>query len=141
MAAPIEVAIPFGVAADGSIAIEKIPDRQIHQHVRSLVATNLTERVMMSTYGCGLIGMLFEPDDDLVETNIARQVSDALLRWEPSLVGVSVKPIKNVSGDGIASVEVLYSRSQGAPVPIAGPSLINTATIRVGGQVLESVHG
>lgn len=141
MAAPEEIAIPFGVASDGGIAIETSPDRQVYQHVRSLVATSLNERPMYTGYGCGLLDLMFEPGDNFVEMEVSQQISDALVRWEPSLVGTYVRPVRNVTGDGIASIEVLFSRNTGRAVPVANVSQVNTAVVRVGGQVLEKING
>ncbi len=136
-----EIAIPFRVASNGTIAVQTDPGRQIAQHVRSLIATTPTERAMLSAYGCHLVDRLFDPHDDTVEAEVAREVAAALLRWEPNIASSVVRPVRNVTGDGIANIEVQYARAINTTIPTAQSANVNTATVKVGGQVLEAVHG
>jgi len=138
---PVEIAIPFRVADDGGIAFEENPDRQIAQHVRSLVGTEPGERVMLPTYGVDLGGFVFDPDDEIAEIEIAQAVTDGMARFEPGAIVQGVTPLPTQDGDGIAMVEVLFTRSEAPGTDAALARNVNTAEVRVGGEVREAIRG
>lgn len=140
MATSIEIAIPFHLAPDGRIATETDPDRQVKQHVDSLVSTEPGERVMLPAYGVPLTSMLFEPDDDLTTSILTQQVTTALARWEPGVRVLGVQPRSGQPGDGISGVNVQYQRTESPRTPIIGQKL-NTAVISNSGEVSEVVRG
>ena len=138
---PVEISIPFRIADDGGVAFEDNPDKQIAQHVRALVGTEPGERVMLPTYGVPLKGHLFDPDDEIAEQEIAQAVIDGLGSFEPGVVVRSIAPVPTVDGDGIAQVEVQFVRSEAPGSDASLARSINTAEIRVGGEVREVIRG
>lgn len=138
---PVEISIPFRIADDGGVAFEDNPDRQIAQHVRALVGTEPGERVMLPTYGVPLKEYLFSVDDEIAEQQIAHAVTDGLAQYEPGVIVRSVTPVPTVDGDGIAMVDVQFIRSEAPGTNASLARSINTAEIRVGGEVREVIRG
>jgi phage baseplate assembly protein W len=138
---PAEIAMPFRLSPSGGIAVEVDPDRQISQHVQSLVGTSPGERVLLVGYGVPLPALLFEPNDDMVTREIVSLIEEALERWEPGTFLRRVTPILNESGDGLADVAVDFSRTDAPDTDSGRARNVNTAIVRVGGRVEETVRG
>lgn len=138
---PIQMAIPFALAVDGSIAVEQDPDAQIAARIRGLVGTNPGERLMRGDLGVPLLEWLFETGDDLIKARLTETTQQLLARYEPGAYVTDVSPIADESGDGIASIQVLFTRSDAASSGATGSPQVNTAYIRVGGTVNEVIRG
>lgn len=136
-----EILTPFSVAPNGSIAIESNPDRQIAQHVRALVTTEPTERVMRNAYGVPTASTIFEPDDDFTKVQLLQKVTQALAYYEPGVKVHSVTPVPNNEGDGVAGVQVHYTRTESARSPQVASKHINVAYVSSGGHVSEVIRG
>lgn len=136
---PVEISLPFRLGLDGRIVVESNPDRQIKQHVESLVATEPGERVMLPTYGVPTTSLVFEPDDDFISGEIKEFVENGLRKWEPGVHLRRATPIVSAGGDGLAGVAVDYARADGPDATTARH--VNTAVIHVGGRVSEVVRG
>lgn len=138
---PSEISIPFRLTASGGIASESNPDRQIRNHVMSLINTNPGERVVLTDYGVPLLDALFEDGDETVATIISDQIQNAFAIWEPGIVLESVAPDPNGKyGDGLTVVDVEYARAD-SPESANTTRKTNTAIIRVGGDVREVIRG
>ena len=138
---PVEISVPFHIADDGSVAFESSPDRQIAQRVNALVSTEPGERVMQPGYGVALQALVFETDDELVTAETTDIVAKALSFYEPGLILRSVNPVRGKHGDGISTVEVQYSRSDAASTDASLARNVNTAEVRIGGEVREVIRG
>lgn len=137
---PTEIAVPFRVTEDGSIAVETDPDRQIHQHVMALVTTRPGSRVMLPDYGLDVAGMLFEPDDHITIELLRQRTKQAFDTYEPGVLVQALTP-SEVNSDGLVELEIEYERRDSANSPSGVGRNSNTATILVGGQVIERVRG
>jgi uncharacterized protein len=132
-----EIAIPFSLLSpQGTVAVTSSPEVQTGQHVDSLVSTNPGERAMIPGYGVPLIASMFK-DTDSVATEVVNDVITAMKTWEPSVTvaNVSVIPGQDTA-TGLVQVEVDYI------TPSSGntnPAAISTATVLVGGTVLQQV--
>src|SRR5881227_2989828 len=80
-----EIAVPFRLSANHAIQVETNLDRQVHQHVLSLVSTDLGERVMLGAYGVPLASLLFEDASGVVAHAISDQIGVAFGTWEPGV--------------------------------------------------------
>lgn len=138
---PIQMAIPFALAVDGSIATEANPDAQVTQRIRGLVGTSPGERLMRGDLGVPLLSYLFESGDDLVSARMREATTNLLGKYEPGAYVTDVSPITDVSGDGIASVGISYTQADVTPTSASAPNQVNTAYVRVGGTVSEVLHG
>ena len=130
-----EIAVPFALTPGGGIATETNPDRQVLQHVRTLIGTRPGERVMLSAYGVPTTELIFEPDGT-AEQDLATMVDAALRDWEPGAVGAQVEAVTTPDGTGLAAVNLRYARSETLTTT---DRLVNRALIKVGGQVRESI--
>lgn len=136
----IEIAIPFRLDTEGRIASESNPNRQIRQHVMSLINTEPGERVVLGDYGVALSDGLFENDDETVAIDLGDEIMAAFARWEPGVRTGHVGGVPGARGDGLALVQVQYLRTDAPDTQVAGSSS-NIATIHVGGRVSEVVRG
>lgn len=137
---PVEIAIPFRLDTEGRIAGESNPNRQIRQHVMSLINTEPGERVVLGDYGVALSDGLFEEDDESVAIDLGDEILAALARWEPGIRLGHVGAVQGQRGDGIALVEVQYQRADAPDTQGEGNSS-NVAVLHVGGRVSEVVRG
>lgn len=128
-----ELLVPFGLDSNGHPAVTQSPDIQAMQHVKSVVATNPGERVMLPDYGVPVRGYLFQPDPELITLKINRDVTIQLARWEPaiSVLGIRASPDSDF---GLAEIEVDFTAN---PVET---NAVQTATVEVGGTVIESLQ-
>jgi phage baseplate assembly protein W len=83
---------PINVNAKGGLSYSRGPDR-IQDAIWIVLATTLGERVMRETFGAGVNDYVFQSNSDVVRTQLAAAVSQALTQWEPriKLVNVSVQ--------------------------------------------------
>lgn len=130
----VEILIPFALDSKGALAVTSDLDRMANQHVRSLIATNPGERVMLADYGVPLAETVFEPNNNLAPT-LAEQIRQQLTKWEPSLTITGLTPKLGTEGQGIVDIEVDFTRLDSTDIPpVSSPKLLN-ASISVGGTV------
>lgn len=125
--------MPFGLDSNGHPAVTQDPDVQAMQHVKSIVATNPGERVMLPDYGIPVRGYLFQPDPALINLKINRDVTVQMGRWEPSITVLSVRGTSDTDF-GVAEIDVDFTAN---PVET---NAVQTAVVEVGGSVIESVQ-
>lgn len=75
----------------GSIALSS-GDRDIVEAIRLILGTSPGERPMRPEFGCGIHDRVFDSADSTTAGDIAVDVKEALLRWEPriNVLGVDV---------------------------------------------------
>jgi phage baseplate assembly protein W len=135
---PSEIAVPFRLSVSRSIQAITNSEQQVHQHVISLVSTELGERVMLPDYGVKLASLLFEDLDDIQVEFINDRIGAALLTWEPGVVLNRAKPMPGNTGE--VRVDVDYTRRESGNTDVTG-ARVNQARIMVGGEVKEIVRG
>jgi phage baseplate assembly protein W len=133
-----EIAVPFRLSTSRGIQAITNPDRQVHQHVISLVSTEPGERVMLPDYGVALASLLFEDVDDIGVAHINDKIGVALGTWEPGVRLNRAVPVKGNVGE--VRVDVDYARRESATTGVTG-ARVNLARIAVGGEVKEVVRG
>lgn len=138
---PTEIAIPFRLASDGTIAVETDPDRQIDQHVKSLIGTQPGERVMLPDYGVAVADLLWEPGSAFVANQISNAITAAFQAFEPGVILQKATPVPDPSQISLASIQVDYVRRESANSPSSIANHTNTAVVAVGGTVSEVVSG
>jgi phage baseplate assembly protein W len=125
-----ELQVPFSLDSNGNLAVTTDPNVQAAQHVKSIVATNPGERVMMPDYGIPVRGYLFSSAYQLVELKIQQNVKTQMARWEPRITVLGVTS-PNADQYGVAQVDVSYTSN---PLETGGTQ---TATVLIGGDVVE----
>jgi phage baseplate assembly protein W len=91
---------------------------------------------MLPAYGIDLAGQLFGNPDE-VATAVVNDVTVAMQMWEPS---VQVKNVSTAPGSdpvtGLVQVQVEYVTPASG---VTNPAAVSTATVLVGGSVVEQV--
>lgn len=136
---PTEMAIPFALSSDGSVAmVTDLYDRTA-QRIKAIVGTRPTQRVMDADFGIPLDNALFDPDEETTELEVREMVETALARYEPGVEIREVVAEGSETGDGVASVRVGFGLTED---PVTGAAqFVNTATVRRGGTVKEVIRG
>jgi hypothetical protein len=134
-----QIAIPFALANDGTIAVETFLDRQVRQRIEALAGTEPGERVMLPGYGVPTTSLLFEPDNPQLLSIMEDSVRNSLALYEPGANLVSVTPVTTVE-QGVVGVEVDFTLNSGnSTTPLAASA--NTAIVYSTGTVVEEVVG
>jgi len=86
-------AFPMRTDATGSIALVTKQD-EIEEAMRVILATAPGERPMRPEFGCRINEYVFAPMNATTAGQVANEVRNALLRWEPrvNIVDVDVRP-------------------------------------------------
>lgn len=84
-------AFPLGVDARGGIALAR-RDQELEQAIRLILSTYPGERPMRPEFGSRIRDFVFRSATIDTAAELAREVEEALLRWEPRIVveGVNV---------------------------------------------------
>lgn len=57
----------------------------VRQSIEVILDTEPGERIMLPAFGCGLRRYLMEPNTTATRAGMQRDISDALVRWEPRI--------------------------------------------------------
>ena len=71
---------PFAVSEGGGV-VASGGDEAIRNKIVQVLMTAPGERIHQREFGCGLLDMVFEPNDSVLATTIQFKVSQALTRW------------------------------------------------------------
>jgi uncharacterized protein len=83
----MEIAYPFHIDDRGQVA-DAPYDAHVEQLIEELLFTAPGERVNRPTFGCGVIRLLFAPDDDELATANQFLIQGELQRWLGNLIQV-----------------------------------------------------
>jgi phage baseplate assembly protein W len=75
--------MPFHVDLNGRVATTTTYADLVQSELVDVLMTNQMERVMRPTYGADLQRSLFDPSDELVRSDAARQVMTSIQHWAP----------------------------------------------------------
>jgi len=94
---------PIKVNAKGQLSYSAGPDR-IQDAIWIILSTSLGERLMRPDFGAGIHDYVFQPNSEVIQTQLRAAVNKALLKWEPriDLLNVTVQ-------EGSQPSEVLVS--------------------------------
>ena len=138
---PVEILHPFSVSRRGGISATANPDRQINQHVNTLLSTEPGDRVVNYAYGIPTRSLLFENNADLISLGLTEQVRDKMGRYEPGVLIENLNVVPGGTDSGMAQVRLDYTRRESPLTPAGIARNTNTAVINVGGTVDEVVRG
>lgn len=133
MGLPVQLAVPFDLAADGSLAVVQDESQAVSDRVRALVATLPGDRVMRADYGVPTTEALFAVDAEVASAEVQLMVTDAVTAWEPTAVINSIMPTIDMDL-GLVHVDVGVGR---ADVPEAELTRYKTIQVAVGGTTSE----
>ncbi len=92
---------PVGVDEQGAIQAAAY-EESVRQSIWIILGTSKGERVMRPDFGCGIYDLVFEVNSSTVASDVAEEVRDALLLFEPR---IDVLDVQVESGGG---GEILY---------------------------------
>jgi phage baseplate assembly protein W len=99
---------PLGVDADGFIAPPDDDDVRLRGKIIQVLFTAPGERVNLPTFGCGLLDLVFEPNDGILASATEFTVGQALTRWLRD--EIAVDRVQVGAEDERMLVEVSYTR-------------------------------
>lgn len=85
-----ELASPLQIDSTGGFAVLTTPSDIAAQHVRSVIGTEIGERVMRADYGAATLERLFGPINDAEITLLETDISTALATWAPEVRVTSI---------------------------------------------------
>lgn len=107
---PVAMGIPFAFTASGGVDVRQSATTQLTERVTALASTQPGERVGAAAFGVDTARLLFGPHDSMSMAEIRHSVQRAISLYEPSAVLVSVQPVLDPSGSGVAGVMVNAAR-------------------------------
>ncbi len=111
------IASPYGIDGRGRTA-ETTPDQHIRDLIEMLLFTAPGQRVMRPTFGSGLLGLVFAPNDAALAATTQFLIAGALQTWLSDLIVVGEVIV--TSEDSTLTVFVSYVvRSTGTPASAA----------------------
>ena len=105
----IALKFPFQLDIHGHIATVDAYSEVVRGQLIDAVMTNWNERVMRPQYGCNMEGALFDPTEELVRADAAKQVLDRIGSYAPRVTMRSVQFTSDNAQPGQILVEILYS--------------------------------
>jgi hypothetical protein len=100
-------AFPLGVSANGSVALASGP-RKLEQAMRLILMTYPGERPMRPRFGSRLRDFIFAGANEVTAAAISREVSAALLMWEPRVDVEDVDVSLEDSASGTLWIDIHY---------------------------------
>lgn len=96
---------PIKVNAKGGLSYSDGPER-VQDAIWIVLGTSIGERLMRMDFGGGAHDYVFQSNSDVVRTQLASAVREALVKWEPriELVNVSVQQ-GNQPSEVMASID------------------------------------
>lgn len=101
---------PFGVGPSGTLRPTGGDDAELQGRIVQVLFTAPGERVNEPTFGCGLLNLVFDPNNPILAAAVEFTAGQALIRWlgeEIVVAGVTV-----TAQDETLSAEVVYIRRQ-----------------------------
>jgi phage baseplate assembly protein W len=111
------IASPYAIDGRGRTA-ETTPDQHIQDLIQMVLFTAPGERVMRPTFGTGVLGLVFAPNDDSVAATTQFLIAGALQTWLGDLIAVG--DVSVTSNDATLTILVTYTiRNSGTPASAA----------------------
>lgn len=97
---------PFTVDPLGQVTTD--PGDGLRGRIIQVLFTSPGERVALPDFGCGLLDLVFEPNDDILATAIRFNVTQNLIRWLGELI--TVDGVDVTRDNEMVAVEVAFTR-------------------------------
>ena len=98
---------PVEPNSDGSLAYEH-DENKIQQAILIILGTACGERVMRPDFGSRLRDLVFAPLNTSTKSLVAKAVTDALVKWEPRIDVLSVRPGGKTADPATLVVNIEY---------------------------------
>jgi phage baseplate assembly protein W len=100
---------PVRTNASGGIALVG-GDEELAESIRLIVGTAPGERPMRPEFGCAIHNFILNSVDINVAGQIAYEVRESLLRWEPRIDVVGVDVTVDADNPGVIYIDISYTR-------------------------------
>ncbi len=100
---PFEVNAAGGISATGG-------DDAIRGKIIQVLFTAPGERVNLPEFGCGLLNLVFEPNNEILAASMEFTITQALIRWLAD--DILVDHVSVVSNEEIITIEIVYTKKQ-----------------------------
>jgi phage baseplate assembly protein W len=97
---------PVTPGATGALALAADAD-SVQQAIWIILGTARGERRMRPDFGCGIHDLVFETNNSATAGRVAREVRDALVRFEPRIDVVNVQVTSAQSGSALL-IDIAY---------------------------------
>ena len=89
------ISYPFTFSSTGRAESLQVQQgiQKVNQAIHMLLATRMGERVMLPEYGSKLPELVFEPNDEVLHTELQFWVTEAIARWEKRITLTAVTTI------------------------------------------------
>ena len=125
------IQIPFNIGPTGRIARAEGDYAVAAQHLKNILLTRVSERVMRPTYGSRVRDALFEPIDEILLQELDDDIRDAIGKWEP---GVEVRAIEMDDRGSFLEIDIQFTLSS----TLGGADSRVSVSISRGGNVEET---
>ena len=101
----------FPLAVDGAGAVVASGgDEAIRGKIIQVLFTSPGERVNQPEFGCGLLNLVFEPNNDVLAVAAQFTIRQALTRWIGNEIIVDAVQVQDSLGEESIVVEVAYTK-------------------------------
>ncbi|NOQ13306.1 MAG: hypothetical protein GQ583_02340 [Methyloprofundus sp.] len=101
------IQFPFAIDDAGITEKNNSLDKEIQGKIIQLLFTAPGERINKPEFGCGLLNLVFEPNDDILAAALEFTIGQALLRW--LVDDIMVDGVDVESHDERVSVSIAYT--------------------------------
>ena len=101
------IGFPFAINESGSTARISNRSEYIRGKIIQILFTAPGERVNQPEFGCGLLNLVFEPNDAVLATAVEYSIGQSLTRWLAD--DISVDGVNADKVDGNILIEVAYT--------------------------------
>ncbi|GAA0316836.1 GPW/gp25 family protein [Streptomyces polychromogenes] len=103
---PLHVDFPFHIAPTGRTALTD-PADHVRDMIEQVLFTRPGERVNRPDFGCGLLGLVFEPNGPGLAAALQATVEGALHRWLGDLI--AVRSLDVTAEEAVLRIRIVYT--------------------------------
>lgn len=124
-----EIAQPFQVDGNGTIAFDTDPVQWVRNHILALLLTIPGERVMRPNYGIGIYSLVFQNADPLIEQQIISAVNIGVNMWEKNVNIIECKFAQTPDYSGILELDISFT--------VGSSPTVHSVGFTLGGSTVE----
>lgn len=98
---------PFAIDDAGLVEKSDHRDQEIHGKIIQVLFTAPGERINKPDFGCGLLNLNFEPNDDILAAALEFTIGQALVRWMAD--DIAVEGVDVSSENELVTATIVYT--------------------------------
>lgn len=107
----MQIAYPFQIDGNGRVADAPYEDHIRHM-IEQVLFTNPGERVNRPDFGCGLMQLIFAPNNDELATATQFLIQGALETWLGDVIQLEAVQVENDDGHLIITIQYVIRQTQ-----------------------------